>query len=168
MNNPQNTTPRAGMRPWLKVVLALSLAMNLAVIGIGAGAAWRFHEGDHDKAGPPMLGRFIFKDIGGREVRRLVRDHGGETGNVRSRRRQEMEQIIVLLRAEELDVVAVSTILEAHIIETHGFMHRVAETWQQRLVGLSLKERHRLAERMQNQLDRGPHHSREEDRGRDD
>jgi uncharacterized membrane protein len=164
MNDQQNSPRRAGMRPWLKVVLALSLALNLAVIGLGAGAAWRFKEGGYDKAGPPLLGRFIFKEIGGREVRRLVRDHGGETSNVRSRRRQEMEQVIALLRAEELDVVAISTIVEAHIIETNGFMRRVADTWQQRLVGLSLKERHRLADRMQHQLDRGPHHSR--DRGR--
>jgi len=165
MSNDQNTTPRSRMRPWLKVVLALSLALNLAVIGIGAGAVWRFQGGGHDKGGPPMLGRFIFKDIGGQEVRRLVQDHGGASDNVRNRRRGEMEQIIVLMRADELDLPAVSVIVDTHIVETNGFMRAVADAWEQRLEGLSLKERRRVADRMQHQLD---HRSRDsEDRDRD-
>ncbi len=164
-NDQQNPTPRSGMRPWLKVVLALSLALNLAVIGIGAGAAWRFQGGGHDKGGPPMLGRFIFKDVGRREIRRLVQDQCGASDNVRNRRRGEMEQIIVLMRAEDLDLTAVSVIVDTHIVETHGFMRAVADSWEQRLQGLSLKERRRIADRMQHQLDHRSRHSG--DRGRD-
>lgn len=153
MKNEQNRTQGSGMRPWLKVVLALSLAFNLIVVGIGAGAAWRFHGSGHKMEGPPMLSRFIFKDMGGREVHRLVLKQAGETGNVRNRRRVEMEQTIALIRAETLDVTAVRAIVEAHIVENNDLMRTVAEAWQQRLEGLSLRERSKLADRMQHRLD---------------
>ncbi|OIQ46214.1 MAG: hypothetical protein BM558_00085 [Roseobacter sp. MedPE-SW] len=156
MKSEQNRTPGSGMRPWLKGVLALSLALNLIVVGIGAGAAWRFHGSGHKMEGPPMLSRFIFKDMGGREVHRLVLKQAGETGNVRNRRRAEMEQIIALIRAKELDVTAVRSIVEAHIVENNGLMRTVAEAWEQRLEGLSLKERSELADRMQHRIDHPP------------
>ncbi|MEP2717669.1 periplasmic heavy metal sensor [Pseudophaeobacter sp.] len=160
MNNEQNTGLRSGMRPWLKVVLVLSLALNLAVIGIGAGAAWRFHGGGHQKDGPPMLGRFIFKDIGRQEVRRLLNDHAGEDGTPRERRRAEMEQVIALVGADTLDLPAVKAVLESHVVETNSFMLSVTRAWEQRLAGLSLNERRELAERMQRRLDHGPRHHR--------
>ena len=106
--------------------------------------------------GPPMLSRFIFKDMGGREVHRLVLKQAGETGNVRNRRRVEMEQTIALIRAETLDVTAVRAIVEAHIVENNDLMRTVAEAWQQRLQGLSLRERSKLADRMQHRLDHPP------------
>ena len=151
-------TPKPGLRPWLKIVLALSLALNLAVIGVGAGAAWRYHDAPHgskhrrDK--PPMLGRFIFKDIGRQEMHRLLKQHEGDSQSAADRRRAEMDQMITLLQAEKLDRTAVAAVLEAHIVETHQFLRLVVDVWGQRLEGLSLTERRRLAERMQHQLER--------------
>ncbi|WP_083097403.1 periplasmic heavy metal sensor [Pseudophaeobacter leonis] len=147
-----------GLRPWLKAVLVVSLALNLAVIGLGAGAAWRFKDGAHGAGHPPMLGRFIFKDLGRKEVRRLLQDRGGETGGVHDRRRGEMEQVIALLRAETLDAPAVMAVVEAHIVETDGFIRSVAQIWERRLEGMSLKQRRKLADRMQRQMEKGPHH----------
>jgi uncharacterized membrane protein len=165
MNNDQNTPRRSSMRPWLKVVLALSLALNLAVIGIAAGAAWRYNgREDHHRGRPPMLSRFIFKDMGRQELRRLVKDHAGETGGLHSRRHDEMEQMIALMRAEELDTAAVRAIVEAHLVETNSFMRGVAEAWEQRLAGLPLKDRRGLADRMQHQLDHQSRHPKDPDR----
>lgn len=159
MSNDQKSPQRSGMRPWLKVVLALSLALNLAVIGIAAGTAWRFHgKEDHHRGKPPMLSRFIFKDMGRQELRRLVKDHGGETGGLHNRRHNEMEQMIAQMRADELDTAAVRAIVDAHLVETHSFMRGVADAWERRLEGLPLKERRGLADRMQQQLDNRPHH----------
>jgi len=159
-----NNEPKQGLRPWLKAVLVISLALNLAVIGIGAGAAWRFKDGPHGADRPVMLGRFIFKDLGRQEVRRLLHDRAGEAGGARDRRRAEMDQVIALLRAETLDAPAVMAVVDAHIVESDGFMRSVAQLWGNRLEGLSLKDRHKLADRMQRQLEKPPHHRKGADR----
>lgn len=159
-----NTQPKGGTRPWLKILLAASLALNLAVIGFGAGAAWRYHDGPPKNEGPPMLGRFIFKDLGRQEIRRLLRQRSDETGHARDRRRGEMEKIVTLLRAETLDVDAVNTILEAHVVETNAFLLSVSQVWGQRLEGLSLNQRQQIADRMEASLKHGPRRRRSADR----
>lgn len=164
MSLEQNTGQRSGMRRWLKVVLALSLALNLVVIGVSAGTAWRFHGGEHERGGPSVLGRFILSDIGGKEIRRLVKDQTGDRGSARERRRAEMEQMIILVQADPLDTAAVKAIVEGHILENNSFMRAVAQAWEQRLEGLSLTERRHLAERMQHGLDHRRKHGKGADR----
>lgn len=156
--------PKQGLRPWLKAVLVVSLALNLAVIGLGAGAAWRFKDGAHGGGRPVMLGRFIFKDLGREEVRRLLRDRAGEAGGARDLRRAEMDQVIGLLRADTLDAPAVMAVVDAHIAETGDFTRSVARAWGNRLEGLSPKQRRKLADRMQRQMEKPPHHRKESDR----
>lgn len=151
---------KRGLRPWLKVLLGVSLALNLAVVGLGAGAAWRFRDGPPMAEGPPMLGRFVFKDLGRKEIRRLLREGSAATGGAPDRRRAEMGQVIALIKAETLDVPAMNAVLDAHIVETSAFMRSVVQAWGQRLEGMSLKDRRRLADRMQRRMEHDPHHSR--------
>lgn len=158
--------PKRSPRPWLKVLLVVSLAVNLAVAGLGIGAAWRFRDFPPAGEGPPMLGRFVFKDLGRKEIHRLLRDGSDQMPGARDRRRDEMTQVIALMRAETLDVAAMHGILESHVVETSAFMRSVVEAWEQRLAGLSLKQRQALADRMQHQVDHG--HHRGKDRRDDD
>ena len=46
MTDAPQTPPTRGLRPWLRWVLIASLALNLAVLGVMGGAAWRFHSSD--------------------------------------------------------------------------------------------------------------------------
>ena len=72
-----NKEPTQGLRPWLKAVLVVSLALNLAVIGLGAGAAWRFKDGAHGAGHPPMLGGLSSKILAARKSGACCRT-GGE------------------------------------------------------------------------------------------
>lgn len=42
-SDPQTPIPQRGAAPWMKWLLAGSLALNLAVLGLAAGAMWRAH-----------------------------------------------------------------------------------------------------------------------------
>lgn len=156
--------PKRGLRPWLKVLLVLSLALNLAVAGIGIGAAWRFHDFRPNEDGPPMLGRFVFKDLGRHEIRRLLDDRPEDARNQRDRKHAEMVQLIALMRADTLDADALGDILDVHVSETSAFMQSVLGAWEQRVLRLNLEERHDLADRMQKQVDRGGRRGKHHDR----
>lgn len=156
--------PKRGLRPWLKVLLVVSLALNLAVAGIGIGAAWRYHDFRPKEDGPPMLGRFVFKDLGRHEIRRLLDERPEQARNQRDRKHAEMVQLIALMRAETLDTDALRDILDAHIVDTSAFMQSVLGAWEQRVIGLNLEERNALADRMQDQVDRGGRRGRHHDR----
>lgn len=158
------------MRPWLKFLLALSLALNLVVVGIVAGAAWRFRDGPPKGQRPPLLGAFIFKDLGRNEVDQLLRAQSETGEHPRQQHRREMQRIIALLRQEALDAGAVRTIVETHAAGSQQLMQAVSLSWVQRLEGLSLSQRQDVANRMQEYLERGPRRPKgaERDRRRDD
>ena len=84
----------------------------------------------------------------------------------REQHRREFQQIITLLSEETLDSVAIQTIFDSHVVETQGLLHSVARTWVQRLEGMSLEQRLKLAGRMQNHLERGPRRGKGENRDR--
>lgn len=156
----------SGMRPWLKVLLALSLALNLVVVGIAAGAAWRFRDGPPKGQRPPLLGAFIFKDLGRKEVNQLLRAQSETGEHPRVRHRREMQQIIELLRQETLDVDAVRALVETHAAGSQELMQAVSLNWIQRLEGLSLSQRQEVAKRMQDYMERGPRRTKGGERER--
>lgn len=157
---------KSGMRPWLKLLLAVSLALNLVVIGIVAGSAWRFRDGPGKGQRPPMLMGFVFKDLGRKEVNALMLAQAEDGEHPREQHRREFQQIITLLSEETLDSVAIQTIFDSHVVETQGLLHSVARTWVQRLEGMSFEQRLKLAGRMQNHLERGPRRGKGENRDR--
>mgnify|MGYP001628054743 CR=1 FL=1 len=59
-----NDAQKPKMKLWLKLLLAGSLALNLAIAGLAAGAVLR-HKGGRDGPGgpPPAVGAMLFRDL---------------------------------------------------------------------------------------------------------
>ncbi|MEZ5674618.1 MAG: periplasmic heavy metal sensor [Thalassovita sp.] len=158
MTQTQETkTTRTGMRPWLKGVLFASLAMNLAVVGIIAGAAWKFAPGK-DGRHPPRLDMVVgpYTHALSREDRRAIGKQMREA--YRSQRpsreeiRAEFANVLAALRATPYDATKVETILMSQL---QGGMER-QELGQRmlidRLAAMSDSERAGFADRLEEGL----------------
>ena len=169
MTQTQETkTTRTGMRPWLKGVLFASLAMNLAVVGIVAGAAWKFAPGK-DGRHPPRLDMVVgpYTHALSREDRRAIGKQMREA--YRSQRpsreeiRAEFANVLTALRTVPYDGAKVETILMRQL---QGGMDR-QELGQRMLIGrlsaMSDAERAEFADRLEEGLNRH-HGDRDNDR----
>lgn len=166
-----NAEGKRGMKLWLKLLLAGSLALNLAVIGLAAGAAWRFSGKHRDWHRPPSVGAMIFGTLD-RETRKALRQEaGGEHGSYGERRQAEGQAVIAALRSEAFDAGSLLQMLQGQADARHDFHTKVQEAWVRKLAGMTAEERHafagRMEERMQRRGGRRQEH-RDEPRGQQD
>ena len=108
MQYPTQTPPRK--RPWMKIALGLSLALNLAVAGLMVGGALREHRGG---ARPDMVRELNFgpftKALSEEDRRALRADFFAKAPEFRQTRalmRGDMQAILAALRADPFDPVA--------------------------------------------------------------
>lgn len=135
--NPPTALPKSGRG--VKIVLALSLALNLAVAGVFAGAAFRAH-------GDDGTGRRTVRDVNfspftealTRDQRRamLGRLSQGGTGlrDMRAQMRSDLDDVVAALRATPFDPAAV----EAAFARQGARLSTRADVGRQALVGLLL------------------------------
>ncbi|MBY6068207.1 periplasmic heavy metal sensor [Leisingera aquaemixtae] len=161
---------KPGMKLWLKLLLAGSLALNLAVIGIAAGAAWRYSGKDQHWRRPPDIGAMMFRELD-RDTRKALRQEaGGSHGSYVKRRQAEGIAVIAALRSETFDAAGMLALMRAQADAHHAFHTKVQAAWVRKLEAMTLEERvdfaDRLEERMQQRVRRW-HERREQRQQRD-
>ena len=145
---------KPGMKLWLKLLLAASLALNLAVIGIAAGAAWRFGGKDRHWQRPPSVGAMIFRELD-RDTRKALRQQaGGSHGSFIKRRHAESEAVIAALRSEAFDGAALLALMRAQAEARQEFHTKVQEAWVRKLEAMTPQERMEFAGRMEERMQR--------------
>lgn len=142
--SPNTPTPgpvvqSAGTKGWVKILLALSLAANLAVVGMVAGAALKFHGQDvHGPSGSRDMAFGPYSDALNRAQRRAlwnkVQERGTGLGNIREELRSDMDAVLTALRATPFDPGAFQSALEQ---QNMHLSKRVAEG-REGLVGVVL------------------------------
>lgn len=163
-NRKQDRAPRGGMRPWMKLLLAASLAANLAVAGLAIGAALRWHDREHPGHRPPTVGSMIFRNLD-RETRlELRRRAAGEYGSHADRRRTEGEAVIAALRSDPFDAQQLERLLREHADARYAFQLSVHEAWLAQLGKMTPKERKRYARRLEENLRNYPEWRKDHDR----
>ena len=146
--------PRTGMRLWLKVLLAVYLAANLAVAGLAIGAFMRWHDGSHPGKRPPSVGSMIFRDLDRETRAELHRRAEGEHGSYGARRRAEGEAVIAVLLSDPFDAGQLARVLEQQADNRRSFQISVQRAWIAQVETMSAGERARYAERMREMLRR--------------
>ncbi len=157
---PPAALPRQGASRLMKVVLALSLALNLAVVGVVAGAALRSRGGR--MAGPPSvrdLNFGPFSDALTREQRRDLRRgflaQGPDLRALQTEMRGDLEAVLAALRAEPFDAAALT---DAFVAQNRRISQRV-EAGQKAmlslLVAMPAAERAAFADRLEKALRHG-------------
>ena len=171
-DTPEQRTPETDAQPprrtrrLVKVILTISLTLNLLVLGLVVGAHVR--DGHDDRRfGPPD--RSIARDMGfgpfiaafpredRREMAMALRDRTGPFLDNRQALVEEMEGILATLRAEPFDAAALTVLLEAQ----GSRIRERAEIGREILVGqidkMTPAERARFADK----LEQGLRHSME-------
>lgn len=149
---PVRGTPR-----WVKLVLGASLALNLLFVGLAVGTFWRVSK----TGGPPqMRNGFAFVTSLEREDRRAVLRELRRAGRgVHEAGRADTQRILVMLRADTLDAVALQDAISRQIETGAGFQTRISSEWMSRVAEMDLAARQAYADRVEEKLKRGPRKS---------
>lgn len=158
MAQPAKETPlpRSGAPRWMRLVLVVSLALNLLVIGAVAGAAitgggpWRGMEAH----GGPMARALTPED------RRILRQRSLEArGDLRDGRRAHraaMQELVTLLRATPFDAEAVEAQMRVVRVMLGERMAQGQSLLLDRLSDMTPAERAAYADRLAEALRNGP------------
>lgn len=169
---PPLTPPPARSPLWMRILLALSLTLNLAVLGIVAGALLR----DHDERRPmPVrdLGFGAFDDAlspdDRRELRRAFMDEGPDFRGARRAMRQDFAAILTALRADPFDPAALQTVLDRQNARGAEMLAFGQKLLSERVAAMDPAARLAFADRLEESLTRkrGPG-GREHRRGPDE
>jgi uncharacterized membrane protein len=133
------------------VLLVGSLALNLLVLGAGAGLWLRF---GGDRLPPGASGGAFFREMPPdlrREMRAQVR------GTLRSGgfdRRDTVRKILTAIRADPFDPAEVGTLMAAQAEALQDGQRRLTAVWLDQLAGMSAAERAAYAARVEEALRR--------------
>lgn len=150
----------SGTRLWVRVLLVVSLAFNLLVIGAVVGFVIK--GGPHrpgtyaahvaDSAVGPLTRALTFEDR--RSIGRSLRKQNKEAGWGRREHRAAIEDMLVLLQATPFDADAFSDKLNATMIAMQGRVSRSGQALVEHLDRMSDADRLAYADRVREALDR--------------
>lgn len=146
-----------GMRPWLKVVLFVSLAMNLAVAGVVVGAAVKY--GPREGHRPPRLDRVVgpYTQALSRQDRRAIsarmREEYSRNRPSRAEVRAEFVTVLLALRAQPYDPAQVEAILTRQLLAGSERQELGQRLLIERLATMSDRDRALFADRLEEGLE---------------
>jgi len=150
-----STEKPAKMKLWLRIVLAGSLALNLAVAGLAVGAAIRFRDEPRLRSGP-SFGAMMFRELDHGTRRSLRQKAGGHHGNFHDRQRAESEAVLSLLRADPFDPEALVHFIEEQAATGFDFKTAVRNAWLNKVKTMSAEERAAYADKLQDRMSKPP------------
>lgn len=159
---PENPRPLAPDQPvaaggprWMKLALAVSVALNLAVAGLAAGAWLR--EGPrrgmpHDMSFGPFTE--ALNDVDRRELRRAFAERLPGFREARQEIRTDLETLLATLRADPFDQTAAEDALAAIARRAGDRLDLGRDLIAGRIVAMSATERRAFADRLERGLKR--------------
>ena len=157
---------------WMRIALVASLALNLAGVGVVAGAVL-----GHSKRlpRPPMvndLGFGPYTDALSAEDRRALRrafvERAPDFGELRRLMRGDFDRLLTILRAEPYDAGAAAEVISAQRDRARKGFDLGHELLLERLQTMQPAERAAFADRLEQALSRPPGHpGKEREPGKD-
>lgn len=154
--NEPMTTPTPAPARWLRGTLFVSLAVNLLVAGLVAGAVWRGGGRPmamHDPGFGPFEAALDQTDRAA--LRRAFLARSGELGSPRREMRARMEAFLAALRAEPFDRAALAQAMEAAAAHTEARLHLGQTLMVDHLAALPADGRAAFADRLEAALRHG-------------
>jgi len=167
--DPQSPKPpaRAPMRGWIKALLFVSLALNLAVAGLAAGAVLRHGSmKDHrpirvDQIGGPYTSALSREDR--RAIWRELRQMQGEGRPDRAQIRADFDTVVEALRADPFDPAEMRALMDRQFQAGIARQETGQSLLLARIEAMTPAERAAFADRLAERLDR-PRDQRPKDR----
>lgn len=145
-------TAPAGPR-WIKIALAVSVALNLAVAGLAAGA-WLREGPRHGMPRDMSFGPFTeaLSETDRSELRRAFGDRASEFREARQQMRADREALLATLRAEPFDPAAVKDALAAITRRASDRLEFGRDLIAGRILAMTDTERQAFADRLERGL----------------
>lgn len=151
---PDPTEKLPAGRRWLRVALAVSLTLNLLVVGLVVGAAMRFGGPDGGHKPPPSMGAALYRELP-RDDRKAVRAAMKSAhGQRKSDRATEAQRLGDALRAQPFDAAAVQAVMAVQAQARADWQGGVQQAWLARVAAMSDAERIDYANRLQKAMTR--------------
>lgn len=148
VSEPPPAVPR--MRLWLRLLFGLSLALNLLVIGLIAGAAWRL--ADAPGGGPSgTIGLTMMRALSAddrKALRAVVMDLPAQKRRSGSRSK-EADRIAALMRADPLDTAALQAELSDQIARRMAVQANLQMAWITFVADMPRSDRLAYADRIE-------------------
>lgn len=152
----QEGKERQGMRGWLRVVLFASLAMNLLIVGLVAGAAFRggpFRDGGPGGREPVTPYTRAFEEDQRKDLRRaLARAFVGARDGTRSEITLAYREALGLLRADPYDADAMRAVLRKQAELSDTRRRKGEDVLGSYLAGMTVEERRAYADRLEAEI----------------
>ncbi len=162
------TKARNGM--WMRWALGLSLGVNLLVVGVVAGAAYRFDgphggpSGNMRNFGTPYIAA-LEKDRR-REIFKQLRQTRTDAPMTREARRGLYDEAVDAIRAEPFDLDRVTAVLDKQRNASMGVQQAAQAAWLAEIAEMTAPARAAYADRLQEVLERDPRGKREKGKPR--
>ncbi|MEM7320334.1 MAG: periplasmic heavy metal sensor [Pseudomonadota bacterium] len=143
-------------RLWPKVLLAVSLALNLLVVGIVAGAAYRHHRADSDKPHSRGFGPVVYRALPEAQREALRAQTRSAFEKQRSTRKADLEAVIRVLAQTPFDGEALAASVRTQSRNRDALSKTVQDAWLAQVASLSDAERAAYAERLVKMSKRKP------------
>lgn len=149
-------------RRWVSVLLTVSLALNLLIVGVALGTVYRIKGGDHGKA-PPGFGPALYRALP-KEDRKALRGELSERHLKGSKlRSQDFAAMGEALRAEPFNPEAVQALLQQQAQAMAAMQGALQEEWLARITAMTDAERQVYADRLQEVISRKSHRHKHKD-----
>ena len=156
------TDTPAPKRKWIPILLIVSLALNLLVVGMVFGTAMRFKGKDRVNIAPGF-GPALFYALPGSERKALSGELSSLRGKGSHRRKQDFSTLSQALRVVPFDSTAVQALLEQQAQATVDMQEALHQQWLARVSGMSDDERAIYADRLEDVVKHGPRKFRKRD-----
>ncbi|HVG49473.1 MAG TPA: periplasmic heavy metal sensor [Rubellimicrobium sp.] len=148
--------PRSGLSTPLRWLLVVSLALNLLVAGLVAGAALR-HDGPrrHMEMGPGPFAQALSPDDR-QAILAEIRDRPGLGPPSREERKQAMTEVLAALRSEPFDRMRAEAAMASQSDRVATVQRAIQAAMVERLASMAPEDRAAFADRLEKELERGP------------
>jgi uncharacterized membrane protein len=145
----------SGSARWIKIALAISVALNLAVAGLAAGA-WMREGRDRGMPRDMSFGPFTeaLSDADRREMRRALLDRMPSFREARQELRADLAALVTSLRAVPFDPAATEQALSAISRRAADRLDLGRDLMAERISAMSDAERQAFADRLERGLKR--------------
>ncbi|MEX0305924.1 MAG: periplasmic heavy metal sensor [Ruegeria sp.] len=144
----------APKRKWMPILLVVSLALNLLIVGVVLGAALRFKGKDH-AAAPPGFGPALYYALPKSDRKALRGELSSLRGKGSHRRKQDFSALSQALRGVPFDPAEVETLLNKQSKATADLQAALHQQWLAQISAMSDEEREVYADRLEEVVKRG-------------
>jgi uncharacterized membrane protein len=153
-------TPPQSAKGWLQIALVISLALNLAIVGMVAGAMYKNRWSPHSESMVRDLGFGSFTDALSKDDRAALRRNFFKSSpsfrDGRSAMQTDFADLLAQLRASPFDATALRTVLDRQNARNAERLSLGQTLIFELLVGMDDDARQAFADRLEQSLAKGP------------